>query len=151
MSVKRKLYIRQRAITVSFTEGVVRITNDDELQTLLNSSLYSGTTELVKEVKAEYYRIFGDHLRIADRSLAVEIWGHIYGEYFFRDLYRRIPWKPFNKLYRFVRYHCSIIDSGEAAKDSDRRLWDILAPGRKLIAGLLKRRLRRSFVRRNRR
>lgn len=117
--------------------------NDDELKALLNHDLITETAHLVREMKKVHHAAYGIPLQITDRSIEMEIWGHLYCEYIFYDIYRRIPWKPLGRLYRFVKYHCTVIDIGESSRDSNRFVWDLLSVGRKLIAMLLKRKLRK--------
>lgn len=143
MRVKKRLHIEQNVITASFDTGVVHIMNDEELKSLLRNSLGGGTQILIKTLKQEYSKEFKQTLQISDKSFEVEIWGHLYCEYLFHDLYRRVRIEPLYKLDRFVKYHCKTIDIGESGKDSNRFFWNLLVPGRKGIAWGLKRRLQR--------
>lgn len=143
MSERKKLVIQQRKVTVSLNEGVIHIMGDDELKSLLGENLYANTRTLIKAIKQEYGKRFGKVLKISDKSLEVELWGHLLCELFFQDIYRLVPLGPVKRLYRFVKFHCTVIDSGEVGRDGNRGFWNMLVVGRKLVGWLLRWRLKK--------
>lgn len=136
--MEKTYLIEDCKIKVSFGTGIVHITNDDELSKLLSKSLLPGSDQLVEAIKKDYLEWNEKELQVSDSSLIVEIWGHVYFDYFANTISRMIPLKLAGDFGAFVTERCEVIDSGEAKIDNNRKFWDLLAPHRNLIAGLLR-------------
>jgi hypothetical protein len=88
-------------------------------------------------VKKEYERLYKKELNISDASLAVEIWGHVYFEYFAIVFEKLVNMNLIKQMASKISSYCEIIDCGESEKDNNRFFWDILAPFKNQIAVLL--------------
>lgn len=117
-------------------EKLVRVKNDENLITFLNEEGI-GSMELAKVMKEFYFRQIGRELNISEKSLAIEILGHVYfGE--FTEKLKHIPFvkNEDSKYIQFVesfRVRMDVIDCGERDIDSNRFVWDDLVPFSKLI------------------
>lgn len=114
-------------ITVSYRDGLIGILNDKPLWALADTYDKSAMRLLIQHIHADHADFFGTHLLIPDESFLLEIWGHIYTEYyllryasFFRFILR------FGKYERFMQ-SCEVIDCGDRKMDPNRRFWDILS------------------------
>ena len=117
-------------------ERLVRVKNDENLISFLNEDGI-GSMELAGAMKDFYFRRIGKELNISEKSLAIEILGHVYfGE--FTEKLKHIPFvkKEDSKYIQFVesfRVRMDVIDCGEREIDSNRFIWDDLVPFSKFI------------------
>ncbi|WP_257667820.1 hypothetical protein [Parapedobacter tibetensis] len=121
-------------VKVIFNDGLVGIVNDMALKQAVDMQPEESVDLLVVWIKEDYLLEKGEPLVITDNSFVVEIWGHVYVDYFllkYKTLLRVIL--AFGLYARFCK-SCEVIDCGERGKDPNRRLWDALAPYRKAIA-----------------
>ncbi|QNL48354.1 hypothetical protein H8S90_16325 [Olivibacter sp. SDN3] len=129
-------YHHELHINVTFEKQIIRIKNDIYFWQFLNQNIEKRTRWLVQMIKTDYLDIFGTPLIIADQSFVLEIWGHVYIEYYMLKISHLLKLYN-NKVLKRVSKSSQIIDCGEKEKDTNRRLWDILAPLEKIIAMLL--------------
>lgn len=141
--VEKVLVIGNYKTKVSFAKRLIRITNNDGFKKMLSDNLIENTKELVYIIKKNYQEAYGKELRISNHSMEVEIWGHVYGEYFIHDINKRLHWKITERLDRFVQKRCEVIDCGERKIDNNRLFWNVLGIGKKPLGWLLGRRLRK--------
>ena len=135
--MKTIVVTRAKKITVQFVEHAIRITNDDELLSLLATDTEAATEELITKIAEQYYSIFHTRFAVSEASLAVEIWGHVYVDKF-ADVVKTIsPFNLIDKLADKVMHFCDVIDIGEVGHDNNRFVWDGLAPFKSVIAHLL--------------
>lgn len=111
-------------ILVNYTRGIISIDNNQSFQKLMNDIPKSGILELTTQAKRHYFEIYAEAIRITDRSLALEIWGHYFFEkYFstFKVLFKKLGLKSIkNRLVQAT----DAFDCGEKAYDSNRLIWD---------------------------
>lgn len=131
--MKKEYRIINYLIRVSFNPKIIHIINDKELECLLSENLEGGTQELVKLIKEDYFKEYHEALRISDDSMMIEIWGHIYFEYFTVLATRIFPWEIADKIAGWVIERCEVIDSGEEEVDIDRKFWSSLIPFKEII------------------
>lgn len=104
---------------------------------MLSDDLIQNTKKLVRIIRQQYKEAYRRELHISARSLTVEIWGHVLGEYLLHYIHQKFPCNLTRKLYQFVRKRCEIIDSGEKKIDNNRLLWDAMGPFQNILGWLL--------------
>ncbi|MGH2643759.1 MAG: hypothetical protein ACRDE2_07425 [Chitinophagaceae bacterium] len=124
-------------IEVSINPKIVHLSNDVELEHLLSEYPVSRSQALVRRIKEDYLNEYHEELMISDDSMMIEIWGHVYFEYFTVLATRIFPLEITDKFADWVIRRCVIIDSGEKDIDIDRRLWDSLVPFREVFVMIL--------------
>lgn len=131
--MKRRYEVEGYWITVNMKQGLVGITNDNAFKHAVANQPIPSVTSLIGSIQADYSMLYGTALAIGQDSFAVEIWGHLYFEYFllkYSKLMRIIF--LFGLYNRFLR-SCQVFDCGERGKDPNRWLWDRLARYRRKI------------------
>lgn len=124
-------------IQVVFEEGIIRITNDLQLWIFYDQHIIERTVWLVNIIKQDYNEFFGKPLAISNRSLGLEIWGHLYYEVFILRFSKLFRLNIHSQRMKNLLKPAQIIDCGERDKDSNRRLWNLLAPLFSFISKLL--------------
>jgi hypothetical protein len=147
--MEQQFLVRGRSIKVTLREHSIHIVNDEELWRLLNGQAEAATDDLIEVVKREYERLFHMPLDISDASLAVEIWGHIYCDYFARILEETVDLNLVKQLTDKIASTCKVIDCGESSADNNRFFWNMVAPFKKQIAALLPRQMDESKLRKD--
>lgn len=135
--MEQHFLVRGNSIKVQLEQGALHIANDKELWGLLNEETEAATDDFILLVKAEYKRLFNQTLNISDASLAVEIWGHVYFEYFALIFEKMVNMNLIKQMTHKITDYCEIIDCGESGKDSNRFFWDMVAPFKKQVAAML--------------
>lgn len=135
--MKKEYHIMNYMIRVSFSPKIVHITNDKDMECLLSEDLEGGTQEMVKLIKGDYFKEYQEALRISEDSMMIEIWGHVYFEYFTVLATRIFSSELTDKIAGWVIQRCETIDSGEGEVDMDRKFWDSLAPFKEIITTAL--------------
>jgi hypothetical protein len=124
-----KIYTFQyTSIQVIFEEGIIRITNNLQLWIFFDQHIVERTAGLVSMIKQDYREFFGQPLAISNRSLGLEIWGHLYYEVFILSICKLLRLNGNSPRVKILLKSSQIIDCGERHKDSNRKLWDFLAP-----------------------
>lgn len=131
--VNKKFHYRSVSIVLSYEPEMVRITNNIDLWHFFDEDIRLRTDLLVDTIQQDYIDIFGKPLKIARKSLAIEIWGHLYFEYYLLYLSRFLRIGLKSKMFQRLIARSSVIDCGEKNKDRNRLLWDCLV----LFYGLL--------------
>ena len=126
--------VRGKSLQVCIQPHIIRITNDDELTALLAHDKEAATKELITAIKVRYQKEFGSRLKVSDKSMAVEIWAHVYVEKFAKAI---VSLKVIRKLANAIIRHCEIIDIGEWGHDQNRFVWNALSVFKPVIAALL--------------
>lgn len=135
--MEKQYFLEGVSVRVKIREGLVCIFNDQALKQAIAIHPEALTRALVKQIKTDYKARYGRDLAIPDDSFTVEIWGHLYADYFllkYSGLMKSIL--PFG-LYNRLRRSCEVIDCGEHGKDPNRWLWNTAAPCRRVLAKLL--------------
>lgn len=126
--MKKHYLLHGFTVEVIIEEGLIRVNNDSQLKRAIESGLEKNTASLVDWIKADHLACFNKVLNIGDRSLIVEIWGHLYFEYFLFKYSKLLRIILTFGLYKRFRRSCVVIDCGEHGKDPNRRFWDFVAP-----------------------
>lgn len=132
----------EQGVSVGYEEKVVRIRTDQALMDYLGLP-GNGSLPLAEQILARYQELFGKPLAISAPSLAVELLIHAYIDEFARKqeaLSAHLPGslgEPLAKLGRSLHRHTEIIDSGEESVDTNRWVFDRLAPYCGLICRIL--------------
>ena len=129
--------VRGKQIKVQFAPYAVRITTDKELKDLLRNDVKNATAELVCDIKSEYQKQYNTELKVSNRSMSVEIWGHAYADELSNWIQKHSRIKLITKVTDRIIYHARLIDIGERGHDSNRIVWDCLAPFLSVIAFFL--------------
>ncbi|WP_134090546.1 hypothetical protein [Olivibacter sp. XZL3] len=125
--VNKKLHYRSISIEISYEPDMVHITNNIDLWRFFEEDIRLRTDLLIDTIQQDYVDIFGKPLKIARKSLAVEIWGHLYFEYYLLRLLRFLRIGLKSKIFQGLIARSAFIDCGEKDKDRNRLLWDCLA------------------------
>lgn len=125
------------AVVVQFENCSVHITNDKGLWTLLEEDIESRTTAFADWIKAQYQSFFQKELDITTDSLVVEIWGHVYFEYYILAVKELLKLKLIAGFLENILQASEVIDCGESGLDNNRKLWDMLAPHKAFILKML--------------
>jgi hypothetical protein len=126
--------VRGKSLHIYIRQHIIRITNDDELIALLAHDTEAATGELITTIKVRYQEEFGKKLKVSDKSMAVEIWAHVYVEKFAKAI---ASLRITRKLADAIIRRCEIIDIGEWGHDQNRFVWNALSIFKPLIAALL--------------
>jgi hypothetical protein len=114
-------------VVVLFEDKLVRIIGSAQLLAFLAADLEKHSMMLVKLIKADYLKIKGSRLKITNKSLIVEIWGHLYASHFANALKKLIKLKIISDFSTFIIKRSDTIDCGEADIDTNRKFWDVLS------------------------
>ncbi|MHC5268493.1 hypothetical protein ACYSNO_04800 [Enterococcus sp. LJL98] len=107
------------AINYWVTPKVIHIKNDDLLKSYLTLDYKNHTREIVYASKNQYKLKYDSDISISDKSMSVEIIGHVFPD----TVANYLPqW-----LASMIQDHTSVIDSGEKLVDKDRWVWDSIA------------------------
>lgn len=126
-------------IAMRCPEHFVQIKNDKVLKEFLDREGV-GSMEIAAWMKEFYRREWECELDISQKSLAIEILGHVYANDFMK-LVEKLPFADnedtaFGKLVENLQEHMDIIDCGEKGRDHNRFVWDALVPFDKVIFAL---------------
>lgn len=134
---------RNPAITYSLSDKVIRLQNNDGLKQFLEEK-GNGSLELADFLRDEYEKRFHREIAITRDSLAIEILGHAYFEKtaaailrFLGDSENGLALSVKEQVLK-LKHHADVIDCGEKSEDSNRWVWDFLAPSRGIIYGILR-------------
>ncbi|RZL41009.1 MAG: hypothetical protein EOP00_25635 [Pedobacter sp.] len=129
--------LRNCRIKVRLDKGLIRIFSDKGLWCYLDREVKIRTLELVKVIKADYKNMFNTPINIADNSLMVEIWAHVYSDYFGLLVKRNLKIKWIQNLLQKGIERAEIIDCGEKNLDTNRWVWDLLSHFKSIISVFL--------------
>lgn len=133
-----KVYgLRNCDIKVCLDDGLIRVYSDKGLWRYLDGGVRVRTLELVKFIKTDYQKEFNKGLKISDNSFMVEIWAHVYSDYFGLLLKRNLKIKWIQNLIQKGIERAEIIDCGEEMFDTNRWVWDFLAHFKSIISMFL--------------
>lgn len=114
-------------ITVFFRPGLVSVVCDGPLWQLADRRRQDDFRLLISHIQRSHQRHYAEPLLIPERSFLLEIYGHIYADYyllryasFFRFLLGR-------RLYTRFLQSCEEIDCGERVKDPNRWFWNAVS------------------------
>lgn len=138
ISIMNKIYkLDNCSIKVSVEEGIIRLKSDKDLWVYLDIDVVPQTIKLIRLIKTDYKTEFGKPLKITDQSLMVEIWAHVYCDYFGLLIHRNTKIKWIQDIVLKGIERAEIIDCGERKLDSNRWVWDFLSNFKKPISWFL--------------
>lgn len=129
-------------ISICYEEKIVRVRTDAALMAFL-AEPGRGAEALAGHIAARYCEKLGCALEITGRSLAVELLAHAYCDALLlrmAALAEKLPGQLGTRLKQAagqLQQHTDIIDIGEKSVDSNRWLFDDLAPFYPVICGIL--------------
>ena len=133
----RRINVKDKNISVRLEENRISIKSDAQLSELVTAMPEASTDALVSAIKKEFCAQFNKEFDVADASIAVEIWGHIYAEKFANAIKAIVPAKLVDGFADKICTSCEVINIGEKDNDGNRFIWDWLAAFKPTIAGLL--------------
>ena len=135
--MEKKYELFGSLIQISFQENSVHIVNDKELWQLLSADIENRTAALAHNIRNDFEETYKRALEISEDALVVEIWGHVYFEYFALAIQNLFKLKLIERMVESAVTYSELIDCGEKGYDNNRWLWDMLAPHKTMIAGWL--------------
>ncbi|MFC3563405.1 hypothetical protein [Pedobacter jamesrossensis] len=124
-------------IKVKLEEGIIRLKSDNGLWRYLDGGAKTRTFQLIKVIKEDYKSEFDKPLNIHNESLMVEIWAHVYCDYYGLLFHRNIKIKWIQNILMKGIERAAIIDCGERELDSNRWIWDFLSNFKSPISWVL--------------
>lgn len=128
-----------RGVTLQMEIGphAIHLQNDLGLWQLLDRDTEWVTNLLVQEIQAQFFLKNQRPLEISADSLAIEIWGHVYFEFFVNGIAQLVQSKLIENWLHPIKSFVALIDCGEKGYDQNRWFWDLLVPFKTQIAGWL--------------
>ena len=128
-------------VTLYYTDKAVHLTTNDALMTFLRQK-GNGSLPLSRAILAGYEAECGAALQITERSMATELLIHAYLDGVFAAWVRagETRGRQGGKFYRTARRlknATAVIDMGERSVDTNRWVFDLLAPGYGILCVLL--------------
>ena len=128
-------------VTLYYTDKAVHLTTNDALMTFLRQK-GNGSLPLSRAILAGYEAACGAALQITERSMATELLIHAYLDGVFAAWVRagETRGRQDGKFYRTARRlknATAVIDMGERSVDTNRWVFDLLAPGYGILCVLL--------------
>ena len=135
--MEKELRLYECNIKIQLDEGIIRVYSNAALWEYLNGQTRQRLRLLAETVKDEYAAVFGKPLQIGTNSLIVEILVHLYCDYLGLAFNRYVRIPVIQKLVNKLLERAEVVDCGEKAKDGNRWVWDLLAPGQGFFFALL--------------
>lgn len=129
-------------ISISYEAHFVHIKTDAHLLRFLGGP-GNDSISLARHIRDTYQKMFGTELQISEKSLSVEILVHAYLDVLLRavsELGKNLSPKVLKDLVACMKRlqgHTQIIDCGEKEVDSNRYVFDSIAPYRHFIYAVL--------------
>ena len=128
-------------VTLYYTDKAVHLTTNDALMTFLRQK-GNGSLPLSRAILDGYAAERGAPLQITERSMATELLIHAYLDGVFERWVRagEAHGRQNGKLYKTakrLKNATAVIDMGERSVDTNRWVFDLLAPGYGLLCFLL--------------
>jgi hypothetical protein len=133
----RSISVRNKNISVQLRENSIAIISDEQLLALVTKMPEAATDELVSAIKREFHDQLNEDFDVANASMAVEIWGHVFAEKFANAVKAITPVKFVDELLEKICLHCKVINIGKKDQDNNRFVWDWLAAFKPIIAAML--------------
>ena len=130
-----------KGVTLYYTDKAVHLTTNDALMTFLRQK-GNGSLPLSRAILAGYEAECGAALQITERSMATELLIHAYLDGIFDRWMRagEAHGHQDRRLYKTakrLKNATAVIDMGERSVDTNRWVFDLLAPGYRLLCFLL--------------
>ena len=137
--MKKQFTIDDVTITVAFSDRRIRLRGDRHLWVLMDRDPVRYARLITEKIFENYYAIYRKKLKIRQASVIVEIWGHVYAEYYVLLWKDRLRFRWLNRLAGFVRKRSADIDIGEWGADPNRWFWDLICVLKPVIPPFLPR------------
>lgn len=118
MSQQNTWNIEFHEISIFIKDKLIQVKNDDKLVKFLLQP-GNGSLELAKHLRKLYKEQLAKDIKITEKSLAIEILGHVFTEQVC-DALSHIPLKEVKYFFESIKEHTSIIDCGEKSIDHNR-------------------------------
>jgi hypothetical protein len=125
--MQRQYNIDGYIIKVTFKAKSIHIDNDVMLWNMLNAARLVHSRTLIAHILDEFEKQQGRTLAISSNSLIIEVWAHVYIDYFAKVLDDITPLNLLASVKNAVGRWCDVIDCGEQGVDNNRFLWDMLS------------------------
>lgn len=135
--MEKEVRLHDCSIKIQLDEGIIRVYSNAALWQYLNGEARQRLNLLAETIKNEYAAAFSKPLKIGTKSLVVEILVHIYCDYLGLAFNRYVRIPVIQKLVNKLLERAEVVDCGEKAKDGNRWVWDMLAPGQRFFFALL--------------
>lgn len=136
----RTIRVGDKNISVRLHLNSIAIISDEQLLALITEMPEAATDELVSAIKKEFHAQFNKDFDVANASMAVEIWGHVFAEKFATAVKTITSIRFVDQLAEKICLHCEVINIGNKDHDNNRFVWDWLAAFKPIIAAMLFRR-----------
>lgn len=127
MPTEKSYKLSGHHLLVEFQPQLIRIKKPRALKKFLSEDIELRSEILVNYIKQDYFLIIGKELDVANDSIIIEIWGHVYAGYFARAMKNLIKLKLIENIADFIINRSDTIDCGENEIDSNRKFWNLLA------------------------
>ena len=127
MPTEKSYKLSGHHLLVEFQPQLIRIKKPRAIKKFLSEDIELRSEILVNYIKQDYFLIIGKELDIANDSIIIEIWGHVYASYFARAMKNLIKLKLVENVADCIINRSETIDCGENEIDSNRKFWDLLA------------------------
>jgi len=114
-----------REVPVCMERQVLHVWNDETLRKLIKEDRRN-IRALARALRSEHESRFGEELRITENSLTCELAVHYRVYRFVKNLPKALQEK--GPICRRALRATAVIDCGEKKEDTNRFVWDILAP-----------------------
>jgi hypothetical protein len=135
--MEQKYIIGDYTIGAVIDDTSVHIINSEDLRQLFSKEIALRTDQLTARLLKDFEQRNGRAFTVTADSLAVELWGHVYFEHFVLVIKRLLQLRFIDNIAEQMIQYSEVIDCGEEGTDSNRWLWDVLAPFKNMIAGWL--------------
>ncbi len=105
----------------------VQVKGDRHLWLLMDRDPVKYAEQITALVLEAYYTTYQRKLKVRPASFIMEIWGHIYAEYYTLLWKDRLRTRWMDNIACFVRKKTVMIDIGERTVDRNRWFWDWIA------------------------
>lgn len=144
MAFKKTYHLNGCELHVRFLEKLISIEKPEELNKYLASDIQYRTQTLASFIKSDYFKFFDKELKITEKSIIVEIWGHVFVSHIAKRFKTIIPIYPAKRFADFIIKRCNKIDCGERSIDSNRFVWDLLSAFKPFILFFIPKRFKLS-------
>lgn len=127
MATEKIYELSGHKLLVIFDEHLIRIKKPKTLRKFLSDDIDIRSNVLVNYIKQDYYNFNGKELQIANDSIIIEIWAHVYAIYFAKAMKNLSSLNLIEMAADFIIKRSGTIDCGESMVDGNRKFWDVLA------------------------
>ncbi|MDQ7949053.1 MAG: hypothetical protein REI78_09005 [Pedobacter sp.] len=142
--MEKQYELNGHTIFVEFSPGMLRIKGTNALQSYLSTDIEVRSNALVGFIKQDYRLFFGKEINISNKSMVVEIWGHLFASRFALRLKKTLNYRFIRKLSEKISTRSDTIDCGERLLDQNRLFWDVVSGLKPMILFFIPREIKRT-------